>query len=532
MSSSSDNSTERKIEIKHTKTSDLYHSVPRKETLYESDQKYFWLIMNIPEVIWTTDRKGRKAFISQNIEEVYVYSSEEIYKQGDKLWFGRIHPDDVGKVKKAYEALFEKGTPFDVEYRIKRKDGKWIWLHERSTASCEIHGVKYADGIFSDVNGHKRLEKELKESEQRFRSIFDNAADGILLADAEDRRFHSGNKMICQMLGYTAEEIKNLKVMDIHPKENLPYVIEQFERQACGEFTLAKDIPVKRKDGTAFTTYASVTLLRGDNGKTVGTLAVVRDIAESKRREKELNSYRQRMARAEKLASIGSLSTTMAHELTQPLMVITLSIEKALAKLEKTSCPEAVKDGLKDALSGVSRAVSIVKGFRNYAKRYPQKITKEVNLKAIAERTIRLLSDSARRAKVTLNLNNMDKLPNIYSVEEDLEQLFFALAQNAIEAADGKRKRQLVISGAARDQYVKLEFSDDCGGIAPENLDMIFEPFFTRKPVGEGTGLGLCIVQNIVSRAGGQIRVKSKVGKGSTFYITLPINRKQDSLTE
>ncbi|GBE32162.1 sensor histidine kinase TmoS [bacterium BMS3Bbin05] len=97
---------------------------------------------------------------------------------------------------------------------------------------------------------------ELKESEQKFRIIFDNAIDGILLADMETGKFHTGNKMICRMLGYSPEEIEKLEVRDIHPKKVLPHVIERFEKQSSGELTPAENIQVKKKDGSIF--YANI----------------------------------------------------------------------------------------------------------------------------------------------------------------------------------------------------------------------------------------------------------------------------------
>lgn len=100
----------------------------------------------------------------------------------------------------------------------------------------------------------KRKDEELKRSEQTFRSIFDDMAEGMLLADVEKKQFVAGNKAICKMLGCNPEEITNLRVMDIHPLEDLDYAIEQFEKQARGELTLSKDIPVKRKDGSVFYT--------------------------------------------------------------------------------------------------------------------------------------------------------------------------------------------------------------------------------------------------------------------------------------
>jgi signal transduction histidine kinase len=119
----------------------------------------------------------------------------------------------------------------------------------------------------------------------------------------------------------------------------------------------------------------------------------------------------------------------------------------------------------------------------------------------------------------------MNKLPHIHTNEKELEQMYFALVDNAIYAAGYKGNRQLVISGTAKNKHVELRFEDNCCGVSSENLDRIFEPFFTTKPAGKGTGLGLWIVKDFVSRANGKIHVESKYEHGTTFIITLPINQ-------
>jgi len=196
-----------------------------------------------------------------------------------------------------------------------------------------------------------------------------------------------------------------------------------------------------------------------------------------------------------------------------------------LAELEKVSCPGTVVEDLKEGLSEISSITSMIERFRNFAKMSTKRTVSEVDFKAIAERIVKLLDETAWRAKVTLQVEGMDKLPLIYSSERDLEQLFFSLIENAIQAADGKKKRLVVISGAVRDDHIELQFSDNCGGIAQKNLDTIFEPFFTTRPEDERTGLGLCVVQRIVSQLGGKVRVESTLGKGSTFFVSLPMNK-------
>jgi two-component system, NtrC family, C4-dicarboxylate transport sensor histidine kinase DctB len=287
--------------------------------------------------------------------------------------------------------------------------------------------------------------------------------------------------------------------------------------QGCNSISLSQVLGEKRWYNT------TIEPLRGSTGAVVSGLVIARDIHEFKMAQDELEAYRERMIRTEQLASLGTLSATLAHELTQPLTVIRLSIQNSLKDLERATCPARVVEDLKDGLMEVSSVTAIAERFRNFARRSAEKVTTKVAVHNIAERVIDLLSESARRSKVTLQTEGLDVLPQVCMPEKDLEQLVFALVQNAIQAADGQETSHFQITGIYRDGHIQLQFADDCGGIADEDLPRVFEPFFTTKPAGEGTGLGLCIVQRVVSDAHGQLQVKTDFGHGATFIITLPI---------
>jgi PAS domain S-box-containing protein len=115
-----------------------------------------------------TSQEGKTTYISPNVEKVYGYTPEKIFKEGPKLWFNRIHPEDIDMVKNEFRQLFTGNKAYNIEYRIKRKDGNWIWLHDRANVFQEFESVLYAYGVFSDITKQKNAELKMKYSTALF----------------------------------------------------------------------------------------------------------------------------------------------------------------------------------------------------------------------------------------------------------------------------------------------------------------------------------------------------------------------------
>lgn len=240
--------------------------------------------------------------------------------------------------------------------------------------------------------------------------------------------------------------------------------------------------------------------------------------------ENELRDYREKMFRAEQLASLGTIGSAFAHQLNQPLSVIRMSIQKTLRNLHKTGCPEIVKEMLDDSLNEVSKASSVVKGFLALGHTSSKTRISNININKIAVKTAAIFTEMAKNNKIKLIIDdNLKKMPTIKGIAGEIEQMFFILVQNAIQAGKANKKQWFKISGSAKEDQIALKFSDNCGGIEPDNLDKIFESFFTTKPADQGTGLGLTILQQIVTNYNGSVRVDNEFGQGTTFYVTLPI---------
>jgi PAS domain S-box-containing protein len=175
-----DNLTELQVEGQ-----DITERKQVEEGLRESEGRYRSLVSNIPDAVWTTDEKFRIVFVSPNIELVLGYTQEELYQSGDWMaWFDRVHPDDVDRAKAAFRALVEQGKQYDIEYRFKRKDERWIWLLDRSLGTYERGGGRYADGLFSDITERKKAEETIHKFQQRLRSL----ASQISLTEEQERR--------------------------------------------------------------------------------------------------------------------------------------------------------------------------------------------------------------------------------------------------------------------------------------------------------------------------------------------------------
>jgi len=154
------------------------------------------ILANVPDVAWTTDQTGHTIYISPKVESVLGYSVEEICASGPSLWLGRIHPEDIERVARAFGALFKERGLFDEEYRIRRKDESWIWVHDRATVTREEDGTLYADGIFSDVTRRKQAEVELLAKTAFLEAQANCTIDGMLVLGLENQRILLNQRLI------------------------------------------------------------------------------------------------------------------------------------------------------------------------------------------------------------------------------------------------------------------------------------------------------------------------------------------------
>ncbi len=488
-----------------------------ESSLIESERRYREIVETVGDLIVTFDMEGRVRSVNRAVKTMLGFEADQVAGQPIHAFTLPEHRADIES--RVRHVLC--GHSVRSETVLVDRENRWVYV-EYSAGPLVEHGrIVGGRCIAWDITKRKLLERQLKASEERYRALVESAGETIATVD-ENGRFLFMNNTAAQRLGGRAEDFVGKTMWDLFPPAVADFQaadIRQVIRTGEGRNTVS----LSCVGGEMRWYNTTIQPLRDSEGNVTAGLIVARDIHEFKKAQDELAAYSERMIRAEQLASLGTLSATLSHELTQPLTVIRLSIQNSLNDLEKMSCPPRVVEDLRDGLAEVASVTAIAERFRSFARRSSEKVARDTSIADTAGRVMRLLHESAHRSNVALEMQGLEALPAVCIHEKDLEQLFFALAQNAIQAADGRRARRFTILGRREDDRIELQFSDDCGGIAPETLPHVFEPFFTTKPAGEGTGLGLCIVQRVVAQAHGRMSVESDYGSGTTFRVSLPV---------
>ena len=244
--------------------------------------------------------------------------------------------------------------------------------------------------------------------------------------------------------------------------------------------------------------------------------------AEMQRREQELRDKQEQLVQAGKLATLGELTTGVAHELNNPLNNTALFVANAIDLIELGGTDKAqILLALREAMQQVRKATQIITHLRTFGRAAPA--TREpVALRAVIERALSLVQEQLRLHEIGVTVDLGPEEPVVLGNPIQLEQVFINLLTNARDAVLDSPRKAIRISASVGPEMVEVAFGDSGPGIAPGLEGRIFDPFFTTKEVGKGTGLGLSITYGIVKEHGGTISIESSPGEGARFVLHLP----------
>jgi PAS domain S-box-containing protein len=403
-----------------------------------------------------------------------------------------------------------------IEIEAMRRDGA-LFSAELAISEVLLHGKRVFSAYVRDISDRQRMEQALRESEQRFRSIAEVHPVPVVITRLVDGVIVYASEGMQQSLG--EQNYVGRRAVDFYasPDERMRFIAALDAAGRVDNF----EVMGRKADGSEFP--AALTSRRIVwNGEAAVATAIV-DLSDSKRTEAELARQREALAHSEKLTALGSLLAGVAHELNNPLSVVvgqatllhdTVNDEKAKARAEKIR-------------RAADRCARIVKTFLAMARRRPPELA-PTNLNTVIETAMDLVGHVLRTADIELVLDLTPNLPPLLADADQLNQVVTNLVVNAQQALlDYPVQRRLILKTRhdAANETISLMVADNGPGVPKDIRERIFEPFYTTKKTGVGTGVGLSMCQNVVEAHGGRLTLGETPGGGATFMAVLPLRR-------
>ncbi len=424
----------------------------------------------------------------------------------------------VNRDERSYEAvgLRKDGTRIPVELHFRHV--------ERRGETLRVVAVR-------DVSDRHRVELALAEHEARTRAIVDAALDAIVTVD-DASAIVEFNPAAERVFGHARADVLGRLVGDtlVPPHHRAAHhagfarYLETGERQILGRRI---EIEAMRADGAVFPVELTMTELKL-GGRRLFT-AFIRDLTEAKRLEQEMVQQRERIYQSEKLGALGSLLAGVAHELNNPLSVV---LAQAML-LEELAKDEAARSRAERIRAAAERCAKIVHSFLAMARqRPPQRVAAHID--ALVVDTLELVNYGLRAAGIEIERDIPSDLPAIRGDPDQLVQVLTNLminAQQALQQISGRRRLRIAARYEPDAAAIRLDVDDNGPGVPEEIRGRIFDPFYTTKPVGLGTGVGLSVCHGIVASHGGTITVGDTPGGGARFTVRLPLGSLQPEET-
>jgi PAS domain S-box-containing protein len=497
-----------------------------EQALRDTEEKYLALFNNALDLIYVLDFEGRFLDANEQALRALGYRRHEVQ---ELHIVDLLHPDHRQRAMAQMGSVREHGRLEEItEWKLARKGGGEIWV-ELTATRVDRDGKPYAViAIARDVTERHRAEQALRESEERFRAMFDNASEMIYMYDRAGR-FVDMNDRGLELLGIARSEIRSTTIRDIVDPEDAVKVMRGLDALFSeGESLGPTEMRLRLEDGTRrWMEVSSVRMDLGDRRHVA--LGIARDVTPRREAEDMLKQAEEQVRASQKMEAVGRMASGLAHEFSNILNVVSGHADLILEGLHEQ---DPMREGLEEIRAASKSGVGLTKQLLAFGS--SQRMRTEVVdinecVRGVTAMIDRLIGDDVKL---------VTRLGDIGRVRTDaakLEQVIVNLAVNAREAM--KDGGELIVetydddlddeyasthAGVRPGGYVILAVTDTGEGMDEKTRQHIFEPFFTTRDRNESSGMGLSTVFGIVKQCGGNVWVYSEPGQGSTFKIYLP----------
>jgi len=487
---------------------------------------------------WELDLKDNTLQWSDEMYRIFGQPPQKSEATYD-TFLAMVHPDDRAYVDKSYKESLAKKTQYDIDHRLLLKDNIVKWVHERCQTLYDDNGEPICSiGTVQDITERKQIEKALQASEEKYRHLFENFLDVYYQAD------HKGiitliSPSVRKIYGYAPDEVigrpmKEFIIDPLNQKEflrqlSLNGIVEHFEAQS------------KHKDGSVIWISTNAKSLNDKNKNLIGIEGITRDVTKQKLAELEQKRLQTLLRQSQKMEAIGTLAGGIAHDFNNILSVILGYSELARGEIDDS---KKLNHDLGKIFNAALRAKDLVSQILLFSRKSDQDL-KPIRVQLVLKESLKFLRASIPTTiEITQNID-----PDCEPVLADSTQMHQIIMNLCTNAYYSMRDSGGIISVSLKTvelfsedmitmidlepgDYVELAISDTGCGISNDDLERIFEPYYTSKPKGEGTGLGLAVVHGIVNSCHGRIIVHSKQGHGTTFQIYLPIIKEPEEIIQ
>jgi PAS domain S-box-containing protein len=460
---------------------------------------------------------GRVVTWNAGAERLYGYRGDEMRDRP----IGVLAPGPGDPVTASLGRVRTELAIERLETGLVTRDGRRIQVFLTISPIRDEAGAIVGTSIVArDITARKVAEESLRRSEATSRAFLESASESIVVADAGGR-IVLVNARTEKMFGYARAELIGQAVEALIPgrlrERHVAHRGTYMAAPRTRSMGQGLDLAGLKKDGTEFPVEVSLSYV--ETGEGIRAIAFVTDISERV-------AFQRAARQADKLAALGTLSAGIAHEINNPIGIISSRVEVMMLEAEEAGLPAEMRKDLEVILRHARRVATITQGLLSFA-RQSSGVRGPVNLNRVVEEIVQLARKDMSRARVEVALKLDATVPTIEADANAIGQVLLNLVTNARGAMSEGGEITIETSHLAAARTVRLAVRDTGSGIPPETLPKIFDPFFTTK--AEGTGLGLSISHGIVHDHRGTLEVRSEVGKGSTFTLTFPLDAPLDA---